>query len=223
MFYNIKDILREVKALKIPSDYWHIPVEDVLTNDFTILLSIREDAGKTTQSLLFGLVLYKLYGTTTEYLRNDKTQVTRGKIETLYKTVREHGYISRCFNDKFNDVEYSPIVKKFFLIKRDADGVIIDRDTEPLCVIHATEEAESFKSSYNNPKGDYIVLDEFMDSHRASYNLWIDLMTCISTIGRPGSRGREDRVFCIMLGNNTIENGITYDEFMGLGPESFNF
>ena len=27
----------------------------------------------------------------------------------------------------------------------------------------------------------------------------------------------------IMLGNNTIENGITYDEFMGLGPESFNF
>ncbi len=27
----------------------------------------------------------------------------------------------------------------------------------------------------------------------------------------------------IMLGNNTIENGISYDEFMGLGPESFNF
>lgn len=213
MFYNIKDILREVKALKIPSDYWHIPVEDVLTNDFTILLSIREDAGKTTQSLLFGLVLYKLYGTTTEYLRNDKTQVTRGKIETLYKTVREHGYIQRCFNDKFNDVEYSPIVKKFFLIKRDADGVIIDRDTEPLCVIHATEEAESFKSSYNNPKGDYIVLDEFMDSHRASYNLWIDLMTCISTIGRPGSRGREDRVFCIMLGNNTNEYSQWFDDF----------
>ena len=59
MYYNISDIQKEIKKLKIPKEYWRIPVEDALSTDFTMLLSIREDAGKTTQALLFGLVLHK--------------------------------------------------------------------------------------------------------------------------------------------------------------------
>ena len=129
--------------------------------------------------------------------------------------VFKHGnhYINKCFNGKYNDVEYSPIVKKFFLIKRDSDGIIIDKDENPICVIHSTEEAEDFKSSYSNPHGDFIFFDEFMDSKRSSYRLWVDLMTCISTIARPGSRGREERAFCLMMGNNTNEYSQWFDDF----------
>ena len=213
MYYNISDIQKEIKKLKIPKEYWRIPVEDALSTDFTMLLSIREDAGKTTQALLFGLVLHKLYSTTTEYLRNDKTQITRKNIETIYKTVRQFDYISKCYDGKYNDVAYAPTLKRFYLIKRDKEGNEIDREMEPLCVVHSTEEAEEFKSSYVNPLGDYVVLDEFMDSHRPSYQLWTDLMTAISTICRPGSRGREDRTFCIMLGNNSNQYSQWFDDF----------
>ena len=213
MYYNIKEVQKEIDRLKIPAQYWNIPVEDVFTHDFTMLLSIREDAGKTSSALLFGMVLFKMYGTTTEYLRNDKRQITRANIETLYKTVKEFGYISKCFHDKYNDVEYSPMIKKFYLIKRDPDGNIIDKADEPLCVIHSTEEADTFKSSYSNPHGDYIILDEFIDSGRPTFRLWTDLMTAISTIARPESRGREDRAFCLMLGNNTNEYSQWFDDF----------
>lgn len=213
MFYDIKAIQKEIKNLKIPPEYFNIPLEDIFKNDFTILLSIREDSGKTSSALLFGMVLYKLYGTTCEYLRNDKNQVTKGKIETLYKTVKSFGYIEKCFGSRWNDVIYKSQVKKFYLAKRDSDGIIIEEDTEPLCVVHSTEEAESYKSSYSNPKGDYIVLDEMFDSGRSPYKLWTDLMTAISTIGRPGSRGREDRCFCLMLGNNSNMYSQWFDDF----------
>ena len=132
MYYNLNDINREVKKLKIPKEYWRIPVEDALKTDYTMLLSIREDAGKTTQALLFGLVLHKLYNTTTEYLRNDKTQITRKNIETIYKTVRQFKYIEKCYDGKYNDVAYAPTLKRFYLIKRDKEGNEIDREDESL-------------------------------------------------------------------------------------------
>ena len=213
MFYNIDEVNREIKKLKIPKEYWSIPVEDCFTTDFTMLLSIREDAGKTTQALLFGLVLHKLYATTTEYLRNDRAQITRKNIATIYKTVKEFGYIEKCYNGKYNDVEYAPMLKRFHLVKKDSEGNVIDKEEEPLCVIHSTEEAEEYKSSYVNPHGDYVILDEFMDSGRPSYQLWTDFMTAISTICRPGSRGREDRAFAIMLGNNTSQFSQWFDDF----------
>lgn len=213
MFYDVKAIDKEIKKLKIPSEYFKIPLDDVFKNDYTMLLSIREDSGKTTSILLFSLVLYKLYGTTLEYLRNDKVQVTKGKIETLYNTVRAFDYINKAFDGRWNDVTYKSHVKKFFLIKRDYDGTVIEEDTDPLCVVHSTEEAYDFKSSYVSPKGDLIVLDEMFDSNRSSYRLWTDLMTAISTIGRPGSRGREDRCFCILLGNNDNMYSQWFDDF----------
>lgn len=86
-FYNIKQINSEIKKLHIPKEYWKINLESFFNHDYTILLSIRQDAGKTTMSLLLGLVIYKLYGFTTEYIRNDNAQITQANIETLYDVI----------------------------------------------------------------------------------------------------------------------------------------
>lgn len=208
--FNVKKIRSEIKKLNIPKEYFRIDLESFFNHDYTILLSIRQDAGKTTQSLILGCVLRKCYGTVTEYIRNDEAQIRQKDIENLYNVVVKYGYIEKIFG-AYNDVEYAPRSKKFVLIKRDENGDIIDRDNKPLCVVHSNENWKNIKSSYNSPEGDYIVLDEFMDTNRATYGIWSEFMNNISTIGRPDAPGREPHV--LMLGNNTDQYSFWFDDF----------
>lgn len=208
--FDVKKIKKELKKLNIPKEYFKIDIENFFLHDITIMLSIRQDAGKTTQSLLFGMVLYKLYGTTTEYIRNDDNQTRQKDIENLYHVIEKYGYIEKCFFP-FNSIEYFPRSKRFILVKRNLDGEIVDRDIKPLCVIHSNENWKNMKSSYNNPDGDYIILDEMMDTNRATYGIWSEFMNNISTIGRPDAPNREPHV--LMLGNNTDQYSFWFDDF----------
>ena len=64
---NLNEIKKAIKKLQIPKEYgFKFDIEAVLTHDFSLIMSIRQDAGKTTQALLMGLVLNYLYGTTKE-------------------------------------------------------------------------------------------------------------------------------------------------------------
>ena len=44
MFYNLKEIQKEIKRLNIPAEYWHIPIDDVFKNDFTNVFVIGGEA-----------------------------------------------------------------------------------------------------------------------------------------------------------------------------------
>ena len=87
---DINKIKRKIKTLKIPREYWGIDIDEFFSHQWNIYLSIRETAGKTTQSLIFGLVLNSLYPDhyTIEYLRNDQSQTTKANIETIFDTKR---------------------------------------------------------------------------------------------------------------------------------------
>lgn len=207
---DTKKIKSEIKKLNIPKEYFKIDLESFFSHDYTILLSIRQDAGKTTQALLLGCVLNKLYGTTTEYLRNDESQIRQKDIENLYNVVEKFGYIEKIFHE-YNGVEYFPRSKKFILVKRNTEGEIINRSNKPLCVVHSNENWKNIKSSYNSPEGDYIILDEFMDTNRATFGIWSEFMNNISTIGRPDAPGRDPHV--LMLGNNTDQYSFWFDDF----------
>ena len=76
--YNLRNINKELDKLKMPKEYRKriVNIEKFLTHDITMQLSIREDAGKTTQGLILGIVLYKLYGITTEYMTYKVEQIT---------------------------------------------------------------------------------------------------------------------------------------------------
>ena len=210
MNYDLKRIKNEVKKLGIPKEYFKIPLDAFFTHDYTILLSIRQDSGKTTSALLLGAVLYKLYGITTEYIRNDESQIRQKDIENLYGVIIKYGYISKLFPE-YNDLEYYPRSKKFVLVKRNDNGEIVNRDPRPLCVCHSNENWKNMKSSYNNAFGDYIVFDEACDSNRASYGLWLEFMNNVSTIGRPDAPGRNPRV--LILGNNSDMYSWLFDDF----------
>ena len=211
-YINIDQVKREIKKLNIPKEYWKIDLDKFFTNEYNMYLSIRENAGKTTQALILGLVLWKCYDTKTEYIRCDEKQIARASVEELYNTVESLGYIRKLFNGKYTNVEYSSQQKCFRLIKLDDDGKLMYR-SEPFCALHSNENWKKYKSSYNSPKGDFIVFDEFLDSERPVYRQMTEFMNNISTIGRIGSKQRKNNVHVLMLGNNTDEYSHWWDDF----------
>lgn len=211
--YDVKKMESELNRIGSPKRY-RFPLKEIFENDYSIILSIRQDAGKTTTALLYGLLLHKMYNTTIEYLRNDDTQIRRAKIETLFKTVLRYDYISKIYNNRWNSIIYSYMQKKFFLCLKDSDGNVIEEDKEPVCCVHSNEEWLDLKSSYNSPFGDWIILDEAMDSHRMTCNLWTEFMNNISTIGRVLSdEERASKCHVIILGNNTDKYAWVFQDF----------
>ena len=57
---NVKAIKNKVKSLKIPRAFWGIDIDSFFEYQWNVYMSIRQTAGKTTQSILLGLILYKL-------------------------------------------------------------------------------------------------------------------------------------------------------------------
>lgn len=212
---DVQKIKKEIKALKIPKDYWGIDLDAFFSYQWNMYLSIRETAGKTTQSLLLGMVLNKLYPDKycIEYLRNDNAQVVRANVETIFDTIISLGYIQKIYSNKYNSVEYKTQQKKFYLVKRDEEGSIIESSEDPICIVHSIENAFNMKSSYSNPRGNYIVVDEFPDTSRSTYQIFPQLLNCVSTIGRPLSPGRSDWLHILMMGNNTDQYCFYFDDF----------
>lgn len=214
---SVEKIKKEIKKLKIPRQYWGIDLDSFFEYQWNIYLSVREVAGKTTQSIILGLLLFKCYPDRycIQYLRWDNSQIVRGSIETIFDSIIKMGYIEKIFDGKWNSVLYKYQTHKFHLCKRDHDGNIMEQDDEPCLVVHSVEKWLDIKSSYNSGgRGNYIVLDECFDTKRPTYSLFVQLLNVISTIGRPLSGDNKDWLHILLLGNNTDEYSFLFDDFM---------
>lgn len=206
--WKYDEVMKEIKRLNIPKQYHHIKIDKLFTHDYYIIMSIRADSGKTTDSLLVGMVLNYLYGTTIELLRSDESQIKKSSTESMFDVIKKFGYISKIYRDEYNSIIYKPQIKKWYLVYIDEEGNELKRQETPVCVMHSLEKYIDMKSVYNNPNGDYIVFDEFVDSSRSTFNQMVELQNQISTI----SRNRETtRV--VMLSNNVNKYSQWFEEF----------
>ena len=212
---DIRKVRKSVKELHVPKEYWGIDLETFFEYQWSLYISIRETAGKTTQALILGLILHELYPEhyCIEYIRNDNTQTTQSNIDTLFATVERFDYIDKITNGKYNSVNYYRNQKRFYLCKKDDEGSILYEDSEYICAVHSVEKWKDFKSGYNNPRGNYIVLDEFQDTDRATYKIFGELLQIVSTVGRPLSADRTPWLHILMMGNNTDEYCFYFDDF----------
>ncbi len=211
--YDIKWMEKELDRIGSPKRY-RFPLKEVFDNDYAIILSMRQDAGKTTTALLYGLLLNVRYGYPIEYIRNDNSQIKRAAAETLFDTIKHFGYIKKIYNNTWNDIVYKYMQHKFFLVRRDDAGEIVEESEEAICILHSNEDWSDIKSSYNSPKGNYIILDECLDTNRSTHMLWTEFMNNISTIGRVGSdEERTARCHVLILGNNTDRFGWIFQDF----------
>jgi len=213
-------VRKEFNKLKIPKDTYSPLKADFSKFGYVIDLSDRS-RGKTTNKLLLGLVLFKMYGIVLHYIRQNKNFTTPKMIKDLYLTVKDYGYIEKIFGGSYNDIVYYG--KRWSLVKRDKDGTIIDTCTEFCTICIGLDEGDALKSSYNAPRGDMIFHDEFITDHYM-YNDFIRFCDICKTIIR-------DRLSpVIFMSANTIEkNSQWFDELcirkeidrMGMGDVEY--
>lgn len=127
---------------------------------FFIDLSERS-IGKTTNYLIIGALLFREYGIRTEYIRLTKDGIMPKNANTLFDVMRQFGYIRDIFKGQYNDVVYAS--RAWYFVLNDENGKEINR-SEQFVHMHSLEstEVDNEKSVYNSPRGDYIIIDEFI-------------------------------------------------------------
>ena len=208
-----KMIQKKLVALDIPDDVYcpSLPIESA---NYFIELSERS-TGKTTQYLLIGLLLYKEYGIRTEYIRTRSEMTEKKSISNLYNVIIEYGYLNKIFGGKWDSMTY--LAGQWHLVKHNEDGEIVDRDPDICCFCHnlSAKHVDTMKSSYNSPKGDWIVFDEFIPVNgitpEGEFLRFIQLLSTIKRMRRSTK---------IILCANTINKHNTYFQEFNIRRET---
>ena len=176
--YDWKLIQKTIKKLKlIPSDCYFPKLNQATWN---VLCSDRR-AGKTTSWLLVGMIMHELYGTRVHYLREDIDMIMPKNVNDLFNVILENHYIEKVTDNRWNSIEYKS--RRWYYTKVDENGVILEKDIEPLMFCMSLDNNVAYKSSYTCTVADLIIFDEFI-SKRYMRNDFIDLCDILSTLIR---------------------------------------
>ena len=205
--YDWNLIAKEYKALGVPPEY---DITDILPLGNEALkwyiLTSERSVGKTTNILLIGMVMNKLYGTVTQLIRHHIDKASY--YETLFNSIIAYNkgqYIKKLTGGHYNTVKYH--WKNFYYALMDEKGKII-KDEKPFCVSLAADECYNLCSFYEAPLGDWIVLDEcFNETNRPEE--FVHFVHLHKTIVR---ERMSDKI--ILLGNNLDINNIWYRQLM---------
>lgn len=198
-------IRQEYIKLGVPEQFYdplRMPLPETKWN---IIMSERS-RGKTSEVMLLGMIMNKLYGTHIQYLRTREDMIVKKNSEDLFTVIVRFGFVEKLTNGKYNNIVYRS--RRWYYQKIDDDGNEVERSPEQFCTMLSIDRAEIYKSAYNAPLGDYIVFDEFIE--RAFYpDLFISLVDLIKTIAR-------DRlsVIIICLANAIDKNAIILKDLM---------
>lgn len=198
-------IREEYLKLDVPSIYYDPLKMPIPETKWNIIMSERS-RGKTSEILLLGMVMNKLYGTHIQYLRSREEMIVKKNSEDLFTVIVREGYVEKLTNGQYNSIVYRS--RRWYYQKVDEDGNEVERSPEQFCTMLSIDRAEIYKSAYNAPLGDYIVFDEFIE--RAYYpDLFISLVDLIKTIAR-------DRlsVVIVCLANTIDKNAIILKDLM---------
>lgn len=181
--YDYSKIKKELKRLKVypkSNDVWnplHLPFNNA---KWFVMMSIRSK-GKTTNFLLMGLIMNKLYGTVTQYIvQNEKLlapKITKG----LYNIVDSFGYIPKITNGRWSSICLK--ARRWYYCNYDENGKISEMAKDYVCIMSSIDKQEEYKSLMNEPKGDLFIVDEFIHKYYMP-NEFIELSQLISTIRR---------------------------------------
>lgn len=202
--YDWKKVKKEYKKLGCPESVYN-PCKLPLGIASIMQILSERSTGKTTNILLMGMILNKLYGTIIQYIRINESMIMNKTIGELFKTIREFHYVEKLTDGKYNDVTYN--ARKWYYCKVDESGEIVERDPKHFMFCLSVDKNEMYKSSYNAPIGDWIIIDEFIGK-RYIMNEFVYLMDLLKTIIR-------DRlcVTILMLANTIDKHSEYFNEF----------
>lgn len=138
------------------------PVEDIpgkQFGDWNILNSARS-RGKTTNILLLGMCCNIADGTQIQYIRQYDDMLTPSKAQDLFDVIIGNGYIARLTDGKYNNVRY--FRRRWYFVHINESGEVDESAQEAFCVCLGINKEHDLRSTYNAPRGDFIIFDEYM-------------------------------------------------------------
>lgn len=205
--YNWKKIMKTYRSLGIPAEYDYsdiVPFENEELKWYN--LNSERSVGKTTNLLLIGMVMNKMYGTQIQLVRHHiaKASYYKELFNTIVNYKNGH-YIQKLTDGVYNSVKYYQ--KRFYYIQIE-DGKEVARNETPFCVSLSADDCYALCSTYEAPRGDLIILDEcFNDKNTADE--FVRFVHLHKTIVRERI---SDKIF--ILGNTLDINNIWYRQLM---------
>lgn len=200
IIYDYPTIRKEFRKLKIPTEFYNPSKSPFDKCKWFINLSDRS-TGKTTNWLLFGMTMNKLYGTVIQYVRQTNEMITPRNSKNLFDTILDNNYVSKLTDGKYNTIVYK--AKRWYYAIADDNGEIIEQKNNHFMCMLSIDNAENYKSSYNAPYGDIIIFDEFIGKYyyRNEFVRFNDLLKTII---------RDRQAPIIVLLANTIDRNSQY-------------
>lgn len=200
--YDWKKIMQFYKKLHVPSEYDY---SDILPFDknykWHLLLSVKS-VGKTTQMLLIGLIMYKLYGTVTQICRHHMDNAAYyDRLFSLINTYDGGRYLKTIFGQENLEIGY---YGKFFSLYENTGKKREKINTNPVAVALGCDECYNLCSKYDAPTGDLILLDECF-TNRNTPDEFLNFINLHKTIVR---ERMSDKIF--ILGNTYDVNNVWF-------------
>ena len=169
------------------------------------MLISKRGVGKTTSVVLLGMILFKLYGVVTQYIRQTEDMTAPKFAQDLMDTIMSCGYIEKLTNGRWNYAYYH--AKRWVYANLDPDGKISEKSDIPFMEVMSVDKSFELKSNKNAPRGDLTIYDEFIGK-RYYPNEFIYYLDILSSIIR-----RRTGVINVMLSNAIDEYSEYFDEF----------
>lgn len=204
--YDFDLVRKEFRKLKIPKNVYNPSKLPFDASKWFMSMSERS-RGKTTNIILLGMVFNKLYGTELQYLRLHEEMITKKNSKDLFSTISvpDYHYIEILTDGKYNGIKYD--ARRWYYCRYAEDGLIESVADKQFMTMLSIDKAETYKSSYNAPTGDYIIIDEFIERYYYP-SFFLNMMDLIKTIAR-------DRmsVMIFMLSNTINKESQWFNDF----------
>lgn len=205
---DYKKIKKECDRLGIYPKQYYSPFDSNFENYSWVCLLSERSLGKTTGWLLFAMVANKVCGTVAEYVRLTGDMIKKKALDDLFETILQCDYVSKITEGRWNSVYY--FSNRWRYANVDEEGKIIERCPEHFLHVYDLCHTNGLKSTYNNPNGDLIILDEFVDNQTPFQDFFFYLCDSMSTIFRT-----REGCKCVML-SNTINPRSQWFTEMGI-------
>lgn len=160
--YDWSAIRRDFAALGVP-DFVYTPVNCPFEKAHIFVNMSDRSVGKTTNWLLLGLCMWKRYGTILHYIRSRVDMIAPKALKDLFSTIIEHHYIEKITDGKYNNVFYR--ARRWYFAKVSETDEITEISENHFMFCASVDESGNLKSSYNSPRGDFILFDEFIGKY----------------------------------------------------------
>lgn len=161
--------------------------------EYHVFISTRS-TGKTTNFLLVGMILNRMYGIQVPLIRQTDKMTAKQNMDRLTDVINTYRYVEKITDGEYNSTYY--FAHKMHFVHIGEDGKV-DKKSEPFLQALDIAHHEIYKSTLNMPTGDFIIFDEFI-SKEYQNNEWIMFLDLLKTILRDRLTGK-----IVMLANTT--------------------